>query len=117
MITIFPVREEKELGDAIKKLCAPADAALEAKDGEELLGMIGFTFNAHNLHITSLWETAPFIVDGLIKSALSYAGQREIPLVTAAEGHYEQSFLSIGFEKKDGVLTLRLDTFAYKCNF
>ena len=117
MITIFPIRKEWDFHQAVKALGAPADGVLEAKDGEELLGMIGFTLNACVLHITALREITPFIVDGLIKSALSYAGQRGIPLVTVAAGRYEDCFLSVGFEKKDTLLTLSLDTFTHKCNF
>ena len=116
MITIFPIEERTALEAAKENLDPGADAVLEAKDGEMPLGRIAFSVSADELRITAMEDQAPFIVDGLIKSALSYAGQREIPLVTARVlPGYEKSFLAVGFKEKENRFFLRLDTFTNKC--
>jgi len=116
MITIFPIENRAALEAAKQRLDSGADAVLEAKEGERPLGEIAFSLSADELRITALEVQEPFIVDGLIKSALSYAGQREIPLVTAnAIPGYEAALGAVGFEKLGDQFYLRIDAFQKKC--
>ncbi len=117
MITIFPMPSGIELDRAVQTLGGAPQAVLEARDGDERLGLIGFSILGDSVHIDALKAYVPFIADGLIKSVMSYAAQRELPWCTAEDGLDAQSFLSIGFVREDGLLRLQLDTHTGMCNF
>ena len=115
MITIFPIREKDKLENARRRLKCIADVILEARDGDDELGYICFMLESDAVDITGIFVNQPFVADGLIRSAVSYAIQREIPVATASAEGFDAQLGAVGFIRKDGRLFLRLETFMGKC--
>lgn len=107
MIKVSPILDEnkaKSLFAAEGLAFAEGCAALVAVCGEDRLGHCLLQMTQRGVEILSIKCDVPdySLIDWLMRSAMNYAANRGAYLAYCSLAEYEETLLSLSFEKKDG---------------
>lgn len=111
MITILPLFGD-ELEAAQGEFALPESCQILAQSENGInQGYIAFEASEIDLNIIFLNYNEPWMADGLIRAAISYAENHQLSFAVTSLDKDKKYFKTVGFKEENGLLSLSIEKF------